>query len=232
MAQKRVSQYFSAELGDDPWVAEVENLVWTALARTSINTWSVASGEDSIHEGKGGFTEVTKDYGDLCGRYKYNPQGYQSLRLIPIILVATWLPFVWILSWDAKRVYRVIKRPLLRIKELCNDMVSALKVRRARLRQSHGVRAEHPQAMRPNNAPVTNVSDQDRDRDEGDEDALNWEPLLIWQLGYGLWFLAQHLTQVLGLAISLPFDFLIGRCTSANDDASMHDGAASTHPRG
>jgi len=104
LAQKKVSQYFSAALGDDPWVAEVENWVRTALARTSINAWSVAGGEDSVHANKGGFVEVTKGYGNLCGRYKYNPQGYQSLRFVPLMLLVAALPIIWILSWDARSV--------------------------------------------------------------------------------------------------------------------------------
>ncbi|KAF2823048.1 hypothetical protein CC86DRAFT_385206 [Ophiobolus disseminans] len=106
LAQKKVSQYFSAALGDDPWVAEVESWVWTALARTSINAWSVASGEDSVHANKGGFIEVTKGYSNLCGRYKYNPQGYQSLRFVPLMLLAMSLPLIWLLSWDGESIAR------------------------------------------------------------------------------------------------------------------------------
>lgn len=112
LAQKSVSQYFSAALGDDHWVAEVQNWVWTALARTSINTWSVASGEDSVHEGQDGFTEVTKNYGNLCGRYKYNPQGYQSLHFWPLMLVVLWLPFIWLLSRKGRLIEQSFKTPL------------------------------------------------------------------------------------------------------------------------
>ncbi|KAH7091531.1 hypothetical protein FB567DRAFT_546248 [Paraphoma chrysanthemicola] len=55
IAQKKVSQYFSLALGTNAWVDEVENWVRTSLARTSINAWSVASGEDSVHEGEDGW---------------------------------------------------------------------------------------------------------------------------------------------------------------------------------
>ncbi|KAF2688138.1 hypothetical protein K458DRAFT_467769, partial [Lentithecium fluviatile CBS 122367] len=66
LAQKAVSQYFSENLGENPWVAEVRNLVLMALARTQINAWSIASGEDSVHEGKNGYKSITEKYGDLC----------------------------------------------------------------------------------------------------------------------------------------------------------------------
>lgn len=226
MAQKKVSQYFSAELGDDPWVAEVENLVWTALARTSINAWSVASGEDSIHEGKGGFTEVTKGYGDLCGKYKYIPQGYQSLRFIPIILVVTWLPFIWVLSWDAKRVDWIVKRPALKVKELCSGTVSTLKFKIARLRQGHDIQVEHQQAAGSTPAPATHVSDRTGDLNEENEDSLKWEPLVLWQLICCIWFLARHLGQILWLAICLLFCHLLGQFTTVSNDAGTRDVAA------
>jgi hypothetical protein len=36
---------------------------------TQINTWSIASGEDSIHEGKDGYILITPEdiYGDFVG---------------------------------------------------------------------------------------------------------------------------------------------------------------------
>lgn len=100
LAQKRVSQYFSEGLGDDPWVAEVQNLVFTALARAQINAWSVATGEDSVHEGHDGYISLTEGYGDLCGRFIYNPKSYHTFLLYPFVLVACTLPGLWVLSWD------------------------------------------------------------------------------------------------------------------------------------
>jgi hypothetical protein len=133
LAQKKVSQYFSAPLGVNPWVAEVENLVKIALARTTINAWSVASGEDSIHAGREGFIEVTKGYGNLCGRYKYNPQGYHSVRFVPLMLIVACLPLIWFLSLDWK------------VSNRCNSTLhSALqkfRVHRARSRQDGDVAA-------------------------------------------------------------------------------------------
>lgn len=104
LAQKKVSQYFSSSLGEDPWIAEVESWVRTALARTSINAWSFASGEDSTHAGKDGFTEITKPYGDLCGMYKFHPRGYQSLRFVPLMLLVGTLPLMWFFSLNGKKL--------------------------------------------------------------------------------------------------------------------------------
>lgn len=98
LAQKKVSQYFSIPLGDTHWVAEVENFVQTGLARTTINAWSVARGEDAVHEGQDGFTKRTQE--DLCRLYKYKPQGYQTIDFMPLLVVALFLPITWILSWD------------------------------------------------------------------------------------------------------------------------------------
>ncbi|RFU26795.1 hypothetical protein B7463_g9542, partial [Scytalidium lignicola] len=85
IAQNKVSQFFSEALGDYHWVDEVERLVATTYAMTQINAWSIASGEDSVHEGKDGYSLKTPEdeYGDLCGMFKYNPPG---------------LPFLWGLS--------------------------------------------------------------------------------------------------------------------------------------
>jgi len=100
LAQKMVSQYFSEALGDHHWVNEVEHLVATSHARTQINAWSIASGEDSIHEGKDGYTLRTPEeiYGNLCGMFKYNPPGYASIHFIPLILILLTLPSFWLLS--------------------------------------------------------------------------------------------------------------------------------------
>ena len=99
IAQSMVSQYFSEALGDDHWVDEVERLVATSHARTQINAWSIASGEDSLHEGKDGYTLITTEkYGDLCGIFKYNPPGYASIHFISFILTLASFPLLRILS--------------------------------------------------------------------------------------------------------------------------------------
>jgi hypothetical protein len=159
LAQRKVSQYFSKGLGDEHWVSEVENWVWTALARTSINTWSVASGEDSVHEGKGGFTEMTKNYGNLCGRYKYGPKGYQSLRFVPILLVALWLPFIWIMSWNWKPIERKVQRPLKAFTRLVRSTEMSLRAKGARLRRGGGGEPARPDPVEPTSPPITTIDE-------------------------------------------------------------------------
>jgi hypothetical protein len=101
-AQKLVSQYFSPALSDYHWVDEVEGIVATAHARTQINAWSISAGEDSIHEGKDGYTLRTppKQYGDFCRIFKYNPRGYASIHLGAFITICCMMPVLFILSCE------------------------------------------------------------------------------------------------------------------------------------
>ena len=117
LAQTKVSQFYSEALGDDHWADEVAHLVATLHARTQINAWSIASGEDSIHEGKDGYTLITpeKQVGNLCGKFKFNPPGYVSIKSrwfiaclwsFPILLFLSrkwplwpWADFSWNRKW-------------------------------------------------------------------------------------------------------------------------------------
>ncbi|KAF8861775.1 hypothetical protein BDZ45DRAFT_739940 [Acephala macrosclerotiorum] len=80
ISQSKVSQFFPDASGNYHWVDEVGRLVATSHARTQINAWSIASGEDSVHKGKGGHTLITPEekYGDFCGMFKYNPPGQEE----------------------------------------------------------------------------------------------------------------------------------------------------------
>ncbi|KAF1962029.1 hypothetical protein CC80DRAFT_488398 [Byssothecium circinans] len=134
-AQKVVAQYFSETLGDDPWVREVESLVTTSLARTQINAWSVASGEDSVHEGKDGYISLTDKYGDLCGKFKYNPLGYHSLRFIPFVVMLCSVPALLLLSLEWKPIEKRVIKILGKAKGVFDDLLLKLKVRLAGSRQ-------------------------------------------------------------------------------------------------
>jgi hypothetical protein len=99
IAQSKVSQFYSEGLGSDQWVDEVERMFATMNARTQINTWSIASGEDSDHE-KDGYRLITdkETYGNLCGMFKYNPPGYTSIHAIPFGLVLSSFVLLLLLS--------------------------------------------------------------------------------------------------------------------------------------
>lgn len=99
-AQEAVSGYFSTSLGKEAWANEVENLVAIAHARTQINAWSVASGEDSIHKNERYvFIDGTEK---TCGMFKYKPQGYASLRAVPLFCIIAITPFLWLFSLEMK----------------------------------------------------------------------------------------------------------------------------------
>jgi len=104
IAQSKVSQFYSDALEDYHWVDEVERLVATSLARTQINAWSIASGEDSVHEGKDGYSLVTpeSEVGNLCGKFKYNPPGYASIHYAWLWVSICSFPFFLVLSrkWE------------------------------------------------------------------------------------------------------------------------------------
>lgn len=100
IAQSKVSQFFSEALGDHHWVDEVENLVASLHARMQINAWSIASGEDSVHEGKDGYILITPEdtYGNLCGLFKYNPPGYTSIGFGQFVAILFSFPLFLLLS--------------------------------------------------------------------------------------------------------------------------------------
>lgn len=102
LAQDLVSGYFSEALDDDHWVKEMENLVATAHARTQWNAWSIASGEDSVHEGRDGYFLVTPPdkYGSFCNIYKFRPEGYANIHIIAALFVVLSLPLLLVLSLE------------------------------------------------------------------------------------------------------------------------------------
>ncbi|KAH7081265.1 hypothetical protein BKA63DRAFT_561824 [Paraphoma chrysanthemicola] len=219
IAQKKVSQYFSLALGANAWVDEVENWVRTSLARTSINAWSVASGEDSVHEGEDGWFEATKPYGNLCGYYKYNPQGYQTLRMWPLLLAVVSLPALWILSWHwltaerrTKTSWRWLNAKILGLHTQQNNS-RGHRPNTTRVRSSSDATPSRDSEHAPDEAagqaeagpsssqtPATPATEQEQLQTTGsrpvsslsDQDTTEWEPLVLHKLLYCLWFLISR----------------------------------------
>jgi hypothetical protein len=138
LAQKLVSGYFSDALTNYHWVDEIENMVKIAHARTQINAWSVASGEDFIHEGKDGYYPITEEYGDLCGKYKFNPQGYASFNLATFIITILSWPVLCILTLDWKPVENTLINCFTHVKSVCNNTMAKLRASRSYSRQDRG----------------------------------------------------------------------------------------------
>jgi hypothetical protein len=156
LAQKLVSGYFSDGLSNYHWVDEIENMVKIAHARTQINAWSVASGEDSIHEGKDGYYSITETYGDLCGRYKFNPQGYASFHLAAFIIIILSWPVLCILTSNWNPVEKTLISCYTHIKSVCNNSGIWLRVFRSSSRQDRGGQSDTGSV----NPPHPNPPDQ------------------------------------------------------------------------
>ncbi|KAF2739353.1 hypothetical protein EJ04DRAFT_572940 [Polyplosphaeria fusca] len=162
LAQQLVSEYFSEGLSDgsgrddSQWVKEVGNLVATSHARTQINAWSVASGEDSVHEGKDGYTSVTEGYGNLCEMFKFNPQGYASIHFAAFVIIWISTPIVWILSWDWHPIKTKLKQGVNMAEDMSSYVLTKLRAWSTRRRQG----TEQPATLRssgsgPNTIPTS-----------------------------------------------------------------------------
>lgn len=192
-AQQAISGYFSSSLGENPWIKEVRNLVATAHARTQINAWSIASGEDSVHEGKG-YEELTKDIGHLCGKFKYNPQGYASLNFVAFLVMCLLPPTLWFITLDGVLVDR--KTQEWRKKTSGDsDGSSTLRSRSGSVSTSQpgdGVQGAEMDPERgpasspgsPLNNPTDNLSQGNRSGTSNDnrDTEIEWEPLVIHRI--------------------------------------------------
>lgn len=81
IAQEKISQFMSLPLNDTHWQIEAARMFSTSLARAQFDAWSIASGEDSVHEGVDGFINQTPDEaGDLCGFFLFKSRGYVNFN--------------------------------------------------------------------------------------------------------------------------------------------------------
>lgn len=150
LAQKLVSGYFSEALTpdcrgcDEHWVKEIKNLVATSHARTQINAWSIASGEDSKYRNEG-YDLVTprETFGNFCENYKFNPTGYASIRFAAFVTIICTLPILFILSWDWTPISRGFHHAVIKFK---GSRVSQRQRNGAGAR-SHPVRGEQPSGL-------------------------------------------------------------------------------------
>ena len=113
IAQDKVSQFTSEALDDKHWMKEAERLFATSLARTQFDAWSIASGEDWIHEGNDGYVNLTPDEaGNLCGIFKFNSTVYRNVKFWPFFGLLWVLPVAWFLSLKNSTVIRAFGNTL------------------------------------------------------------------------------------------------------------------------
>lgn len=119
-AQEAVAGYFSTSLGPEAWANEVENLVTIAHARSQINAWSVASGEDSIHEKER--YQLVNGTENTCGLFKYRPQGFATLKGIPLLAVLLLTVALWVFSLESRTFGPggAFRKPFTRVRNFFN----------------------------------------------------------------------------------------------------------------
>ena len=108
VAQGRVSQYQSQDLGENYWRVEAERLFQTSLARIQYDAWAIGTGEDQPRVRDDGYSNDTPDEaGNLCGILKFLSTEYRN---VPATLYI-WLMFIYpgllLLSMKVKTVVRV-----------------------------------------------------------------------------------------------------------------------------
>jgi hypothetical protein len=108
VAQGRVSQYQSQDLGENFWRIEAERLFQTSLARIQYDTWAIGTGEDQARVLNDGYVDDTPDEaGNLCGILKFLSTEYRNVpRKLYLWLMAI-LPVLLLLSMKVKTVVKM-----------------------------------------------------------------------------------------------------------------------------
>ena len=110
VAQEMIAQQLSLPLPDQHWMTEARRMFATSLALAQINAWSIASGEDQVHEGLDGWENQTpEEAGNLCGLLKFKSAGYTDIDKVTFFLLL-FIPypaaFILSLKWKSVRPLR------------------------------------------------------------------------------------------------------------------------------
>jgi hypothetical protein len=109
VAQARVSQYQSQDLGDAFWRIEAERLFQTSLARIQYDAWAIGTGEDQARVRDDGYADDTPDEaGNLCGILKFLSSDYRNVPRTLYICLMCIYPGLLLLSMRVKTVIKVV----------------------------------------------------------------------------------------------------------------------------
>jgi hypothetical protein len=108
VAQGRVSQYQSQDLGDAHWRVEAERLFQTSLARIQYDAWAIGTGEDQARVSDDGYANDTPDEArNLCGIFKFLSSDYRNVPQTLYICLISIYPGLLLLSMKVKTVVKV-----------------------------------------------------------------------------------------------------------------------------
>jgi len=163
VAQRRVSQYQSQDLGDKHWMIEAERLFQTSLARIQYDAWAIGSGEDQARVLDDGYSPDTPDAaGNLCGIFKFRSSVYTNILYGWYI----WLMFIFPVFCSASTKVSTVREWPHWIKEHS----CCCSTRRKRDAQTTWA--------------VDEPMEQTTRADTGE---INWEPLVIHWICWDLW---------------------------------------------
>ncbi|KAF2004725.1 hypothetical protein P154DRAFT_560501 [Amniculicola lignicola CBS 123094] len=178
IAQEKVSQFTSEALDDKHWMKEAERLFATSLARIQFDAWSIASGEDWVHEGNDGYVELTPDEaGNLCGIFKFNSASYSNVNFWAFFGLLWVLPLTCFLSLKTHTVIRAIKS------------VRSYFMRRQSAAHSNGHILSQSDGQINTAVDVSTQGTQVQDEADGEQDSTTSEDLLVFHwVGYELFW--------------------------------------------
>jgi hypothetical protein len=176
VAQSRVSQYQSQDLGDKHWMVEAERLFQTSLARIQYDAWAIGSGEDYARVRDDGYSlDTPEGAGNLCGIFKFRSSQYTNVLCGWFIGLIFIFPGLWILSSDVSTIRDRYRWTV----EHC--FCCCMKRRRNRVAPQRGA------ALEADAGNDEEAQDETTEQDTSDASEVEWEPLVIHWLLWDFW---------------------------------------------
>jgi len=196
VAQRRVSQYQSRDLGDKHWMVEAEGLFQTSLARIQYDAWAIGSGEDQARVRDDGYSlDTPEEAGNLCGIFKFRSSQYTNVLRDWFIGLMFILPGLWILSSEVSTIH---DRYHWTLEHCCCCIKRHGKHGSPSLGAAPAASADNAQSLQ--NGTEHETPDQEATEHEMTEQAssttneVEWEPLVIHWLLWDLWIYVWKVT--------------------------------------